>query len=238
MATKKFYTKDKHYAELKDLLLKVRKGYNASDNFSLVIEILAISLSNLVHTEYYDEREKRYLNLIRGADLNAIIKAVAYIMQWINEQGTPMDVLGPYHTWLGLDNKHTGQFFTPWNVACLMAELNLGTKKDIMARIEKEGYMTFDDPTCGAGGTLLAAAHVLDKMGINYNEKAVFYGMELVPTTAYTCFVQCALYGLPAVICHGDSIKMDTYETFVSLAYWEMRAKAEDLDIAKTRRVV
>jgi len=212
------------HKELESLLKKMRSGYTARDNFTVLMEIMAISLANVVKTDMWQERENVYLKLIKTVDVNATKHAFAFVMDWFAKQAEPMDLLGPFHSWIGMDNSRTGQFFTPWTVAVAMALMSLGSKEEIEKQIAEKGYISINDPTCGAGGTLLAAANALQGMGIDCSN-VVFYGQELMPTTAYTCFVQCALSGLPAVIGHGDTLKMDTFQTFTTLPYWELRSK-------------
>ena len=212
------------YKRLESLLKSMRSGYTARDNFAVLMEIMAISLANVVKTDMWQERENVYLKLIKTVDVNATKHAFAFVMDWFAEQAEPMDLLGPFHSWVGMDNSRTGQFFTPWTVAVAMALMSLGSKEEIEKQIAEKGYISINDPTCGAGGTLLAAANVLHGMGIDCRN-VVFYGQELMPTTAYTCFVQCALSGLPAVIGHGNTLKMDTFQTFATLPYWELRLK-------------
>ncbi len=212
------------HKELESLLKKMRSGYTARDNFAVLMEIMAISLANVVKTDMWQERENAYLKLIKTVDVNATKHAFAFVMDWFAEQSEPMDLLGPFHSWIGMDNSRTGQFFTPWTVAVAMALMSLGSKDEIEKQIAEKGYFGINDPACGAGGTLLAAANALHGMGIDCRN-VVFYGQELMPTTAYACFVQCALSGLPAVIGHGDTLKMDTFQTFTTLPYWELRSK-------------
>ena len=218
-----------HFKELEKLLQEMRKGYSARDNFALLMEIMSITLANVVRTPQWEEREQQYLRLIKGVDVSTTTKAFAYIMEWFGKQAEPVDLLGPFHTWVGMDNSGSGQFFTPWSVAVMMSEISLGTEEAMKAVIAKKGYATINDPTCGASGMLVAAANVLQRKDIDYTKSAAFYGQELMPTTARTCFVQCALYGMPAVIGHGDTLRMTTIETFVTPAFWAMMKNNAEL---------
>lgn len=49
---------------------------------------------------------------------------------------------------LELNNHWTGQFFTPYNICRLMAEMTL---QDAVRKIEREGGISINDPACGAG---------------------------------------------------------------------------------------
>lgn len=54
---------------------------------------------------------------------------------------------------LGLSNDSGGQFFTPYNVCQMMAEMTIG---NVVPQVKERGYITINDPACGAGATLIA----------------------------------------------------------------------------------
>ena len=109
----------------------------------------------------------------------------------------------------------------------MMARMMLGSKKDVEATIADKGYISISDPTCGAGGMLVAAANVLARYGIDYTKYALFHGVELMPTTARTAFVQCAIYNMPAIIVHGNSLNMETFDTFVTAQGHELMHRVD-----------
>lgn len=214
---------EKNYKELAKRIDAMRPfGYHTCDNFAILMELMAISLSNVVKHPEWKEREQQYQQLIKtiDIDMDAAATAAGFIMNWFTQQPEPIDLLGPFHTWVGMDNAGSGQFFTPWHVSVIMAKMQFGSKEDVEALIKKQGYVSIADPTCGAGGMLIAAANVLSGLDID-PRKGIYYGVELIPTTAYTAFVQCALYGLPAVIQHGNCLSMEKYQSFATVQYWE-----------------
>ena len=144
----------------------MRSGYRVADNFEILMEIAAISLSNLVRTDKFDEREKRYYKLLEAVDYEAATAAFSEIMAWFHEQAEPRDLLGPLHSYLGLDNSGSGQFFTPRHICDFMNQCLMPSKKDVEATIADKGYISIQDPTVGAGGMLVAAAKVLKVKGV------------------------------------------------------------------------
>ena len=218
---------ENNYKELAKRIDAMRpRGYHTCDNFAILMELMAISLSNVVKHPEWEEREKQYLQTIKTIDVEAAAAAAGFIMNWFSQQPEPIDLLGPFHTWVGMDNTGTGQFFTPWHISVMTAKMQFGSKEDVEKQIKDKGYISIADPTCGAGGMLVAAANALSGLDID-PRKAIYYGIELMPTTAYTAFVQCALYDLPAIIQHGDSMQMQMHQTFATVRYWEVMGKQQ-----------
>ena len=118
------------------------------------------------------------------------------------------DLLGEVYMRLDLGNKNTGQFFTPYNVADMMAELSLD-EKSVTAQIADRGYVTINEPAAGGGANLIGCAHTLKSMGVNYQRHMWFVAQELSELTALTCYIQCSLLGMAGVVQIGDTLRMD-----------------------------
>lgn len=124
------------------------------------------------------------------------------------EQYTYRDILGDTYMRLGIGNEAGGQFFTPYNVCRLMAHMNI-TEKAVHDEIEKNGYVTVLEPTCGAGANVVAACERLCKIGVNYQERMVAWCNDISEITALMCYIQLSLIGCPAIVTVGDALKED-----------------------------
>ena len=122
------------------------------------------------------------------------------------------DLLGDVYMRLDLGNKNTGQFFTPYNVADMMAELSLD-EGSVTAQIADRGYVTINEPAAGGGANLIGCAHALKSMGVNYQRHMWFVAQELSELTALTCYVQCSLLGMAGVVQVGDTLRMDFHHS-------------------------
>ena len=93
------------------------------------------------------------LNSIQGRDNYRVIR----------------DFAGEIYMDSGTSNGKAGQFFTPYNVSHLMAKCNFDTER-LKAEIaaDPDHVITIAEPTCGAGGLIVAAMDVLKNAGINY----------------------------------------------------------------------
>lgn len=118
------------------------------------------------------------------------------------------DLLGDVYMRLGIGNKKTGQFFTPYHLAEAMARLNLD-RQMVEDVVRDRGYITVNEPAAGGGANVIGCAHVLHDWGINYQTQAWFVCQELSELTALTCYVQMSILGMAGVVQVGDTLKMD-----------------------------
>jgi type I restriction-modification system DNA methylase subunit len=122
------------------------------------------------------------------------------------------DFLGEVFTNAELTNSRSGQFFTPYHVSYLMAEVSMAEKEFPQDRICR-----INDPCCGAGGMLIAGAMVMKNRGFNYQQNALFIGQDIDARCARMAFIQLSLLAMPALIICGNTLTGASYwqrETF------------------------
>jgi len=117
----------------------------------------------------------------------------AILLAQIHPDYTYQDIVGGAYMNLGTSSKGFGQFFTPWNVARMMAEITLSQPD--LSRYTPERPMTICDPSCGSGVMLLAAASCLPRSFIDEGRVA-FYGMDVDRTCISMAQLNVRLYGL------------------------------------------
>lgn len=142
------------------------------------------------------------------------------------------DLLGDVYMRLNLGNKNTGQFFTPYNVADMMAELS-ADEDAITKQINERGYVTMNEPAAGGGANVIAMAHAFTKLHINYQRHLWFVAQELSELTALTCYVQCSIIGMAGIVQIGDTLRMEFHHALYTPMCvlddqwaWRMVAKA------------
>jgi type I restriction-modification system DNA methylase subunit len=175
---------------------------------------------------------KRVQGRYRGDFMPHFAEAFAFLSQSTVEW---RDTIGDVYMDYGMPNKWTGQFFTPWPVAKMMADMTVGNIiEDVKARIvagikesiaaqallfaglsisdplEAERYhierilpaalphvkpVTIQDPCCGSGVMLLAAASCCPRWALDFGI-VQFYGQDLDQTCVKMAKVNCMLYGL------------------------------------------
>ena len=146
---------------------------------------------------------------------------------------TEKDFLGEVFTELNLTNKRGGQFFTPYNVSLMMARMIIGSNELPAGRVCK-----VNDPTCGAGGMLVAGAMVMKERGFDFQNNAFFVGQDIDARCARMTYIQLSLLGVPAVVYHMNTLTMQEYWHRETIGYhmadMDFRLRAEEmLDIIK-----
>lgn len=86
-----------------------------------------------------------------------------------------------------------------------MSELNF-SNNDVEDKLDEKGYITVNDPACGAGALLIAFANVCRQHKINFQEKVLFIAQDIDLTAALMCYIQLSLLGCNAVIIVGNSL--------------------------------
>lgn len=161
-------------------IVKILNRIQGHDNYTVIrdfFEISAIAVRNNVdYGKERDSYEQRYLSIVkkyRKEDLEVFVEALAVFMCWIQKAmdgDIPFrDFAGEIYMASGTSSDKAGQFFTPYHVSHLMAECNFDKDK-LKAEIaaDPDHVITIAEPTCGAGGLIVAAIDVLKDAGINY----------------------------------------------------------------------
>lgn len=172
------------------------------------VKCLALAIANtcsIHHGKIWEEREKAYLETFNRHEKNtqdAFMQATSTLIA-IYETSFD-DVLGDIYMKSGCGNKNTGQFFTPYHLARLMAELSL--PKDLT----EDDKLPLNEPTCGGGANIIATADVLWSRGLNYQKMLKVVGQDLDYLAVYMTYIACSLYGIDAIIVQGDTL-MEPY---------------------------
>lgn len=171
----------------------------------------ACAISNAVDRTHYDEREKRYLSIIKKytkVEQKLFPELCAYMTMAL-EDNPEQDFLGKIFMALGLGNTSNGQFFTPYSVCQLMSEI---VTNDVEEKIEQNGYISISDPCCGAGATIIAAANsIKNKLEnrwhpLNYQNHVLVVAQDIDETVGLMCYIQVSLLGLAGYVKIGNSL--------------------------------
>jgi hypothetical protein len=126
------------------------------------------------------------------------------------------DFLGQVVVELELPNQHMGQFFTPYDVSRMMAEMTFDTVDEIIA---EQGFVTVLEPACGAGGMIIAAADVLAARGFDIGHQLYVDATDISPMCFRMSYLQASLRGIPATIRRGNTLSRETFEHAVTPAF-------------------
>lgn len=208
------------------LVEKATYKVNAHEFLSDIFECGALAIANRFPTPYYDEREKRYLQIIKKYDKDLqslIVDIFAQIYLLLSQQINPAvgfrDYLGEIYMQSGTSNDKTGQFFTPYDVSKLCAEMSINAKV-IEDAIEQDAILTLNEPACGAGGMVIAAVDILYyKYHFNYSRNLYVECADIDSRCVYMTYLQLALAGVPAVVFKRNTLSMQTWERWETPAY-------------------
>lgn len=120
------------------------------------------------------------------------------------------DFLGYAAGALELLNEHMGQFFTPYEVSKLIAQMNLG---GIGEQLGQRGYFTLAEPACGAGGMVLAAADVVEGMGHDVATSMLVHATDLSEHAFKMAYVQLSMRGVAARVVRGNTLSQEIFES-------------------------
>ena len=173
------------------------------------IVMVACAMSNTVDKAHYDEREKRYLEIINKyeeSQQHIFPKLYAAVVLALDEN-PEQDFLGEMFMDLHLDYEELKQIFTPYHVCQLMADI---TMDDLVEQIDKQGYVSINDCCCGAGANLIAAINSarrkLEDAGLNFQNHILIIGQDIEELVALMCYIQISLLGVAGYIKVGNAL--------------------------------
>lgn len=185
----------------------------------------AIAISNQFDILQAEKREETYKHIINKYDEEAqklIVKLFGMIMERLTSQYYSNvgfdDYLGQLYMKSGTSNAKVGQFFTPYNVSKLCADMCIGG--DIVNQcIEQDEIIRLAEPACGSGGMVLAAVDILyNRYSLNISRNLFVECSDLDARCVNMTYLQLGLAGIPAVVHHRNTLSMETYDTWYTPA--------------------
>jgi hypothetical protein len=168
-------------------------------------------------TDQQDALETQYMEVVgryrNKDDVRKIPELLALSLEAIHVGG--MDFLGAVAGELGALDARLGQFFTPYEISRLMAEISL---TDVAKTIESNGFVTVSEPTVGAGGMVIAVADVIEGLGFDPEQHLWVEATELSRTTYYMGFLQINARGVAGKVTCGNSLSMETFTSAYTAA--------------------
>lgn len=178
------------------LLQSLSGKYSVYEIFANWVQMMALSFAQAVW--YEEKRETEYKEIVSRytqEELAKLFEATAYLWEWAEQEMT--DMLGYIYMHLDLGSKSHGQFFTPYHICKLMAKIPE----------YEEGLIKVNEPTCGAGGNIIALAEALKDKGLNYQQIMRATLQDIDTKAVYMSYVQMCIYGIPAVVFQSDTLQ-------------------------------
>lgn len=170
--------------------------------------MFALSISQTVDKRFYEQRESSFMDIVHKYtkdEMQVFPQIFGEIVMQL-EANSEQDLLGDLYMQLDLGSHWHGQFFTPYNVCAMMAQLQFPA--DIP--IDDVKPVSCVDCACGGGALLIAAGHAYCKRvlnaGVNGQDYICLFAQDLSQVSAMMCYIQLSLLGFAGKVKLGDSL--------------------------------
>lgn len=178
--------------EIIDNIRSIAGRYSEYEIFVDWIRLSALAISNAVtpfHGKVWKEREKTYMDTInRYTKEEQKIFPKMFALLTLALEKEMGDVLGDIYMASGMGSKAAGQFFTPYHLSKLCADL-------VTLEPDKTGCYRINEPSCGGGGMIIAAAAALRDHGVDYQRKMDVVAQDIDIKSVHMCYVQLSICG-------------------------------------------
>ena len=191
--------------------------------FADFLDVAAIALCNapvsqgvLSQDEHYREREERYLDYVlkyKREGMTTFAQMLGIVQAALACERN--DFLGTFFQESGLKGAHLKSVeLTPYALAKVMAVMTVGDEASLRQKIEEKGYVSLDEPACGAGIMPIAVSEVMEEMGFNPTCHLLVRATDINRLMFCITYIQLSCYGIPAVVRHGDTLRQEIWESW------------------------
>lgn len=228
-------TIDQRFKEIAKLLKSNVGRRGTYDVFTDFVEIFALALRNSVSRVMpgdetgFAEREDTFDRIKKSySDVEMTRFGQAFAELTLIMEDEPQDVLGRLYMTLEISDASMGQFYTPYDVAKLMAEMQVG---EIESHFSEKQYVTVGEPACGAGAFLIAISQSLRSRGINFQERMHVTCEDLSLVAVHMVYIHLTLLHIPAIVQRRNTLTMETFFTWPTPAHvlgmWDYRLRGD-----------
>jgi type I restriction-modification system DNA methylase subunit len=222
---------DNAMKEFDKTLLSLVGKYERWRLFSDFVAMGAYAFGNAIvknekHEQIYMDIVKRYSK----DEANTLASLLGMVTVALDTD-EPHDVLGDAFMRLELSSHWHGQFFTPYAVASMMAQMTIGDRARALKRmlVEEKDYISVGEPACGAGVMIIAFVNALRRQGIEPQRHVYVEAQDLDATAAHMTMIQLSLLHIPATVIVGDTLAMERRDVFYTPAFhlgmWPLRLR-------------
>ncbi len=234
--------------ELCNCLTSVSDRYPVYQIFEDWLAMSAIAISNAVDLIQKDEREKQYSDIVKKYNSKELTKLAEclgmLVMQLDNEYKTSgiTDLLGKVFHALNLHNEYHGQFFTPFHICECMGKMTFdGSEPSAETTLKEQNYISLLEPCVGSGGLVLGFAKAMEERKHNPQQELCVTAIDIDIKCVHMAYLQLSLFGIPAVVVHGNSLTEEQWSVWRTPAYilgfWEYKSKRSNSNETKKETV-
>lgn len=192
---------DKKEEEIIKIINSIAGKYPANKVFADWITMYALSITNNacpnIGTSVWHKREKEY-NALRARYKTSEFEKLTEMCVLLNDalQSQIYDVLGSIYMREGYGEKRVKQYYTPFEISELSANIVLESKDKEIIKVH--------EPTCGSGSMVIAIAK---KLGNAYQSKLEVIAQDLDWNNVYMSYIQFTLLNIKATVVQGDVLE-------------------------------
>lgn len=183
-------------------------------------EIYALTIMNPLTKQLYSESEKlkkvwdareaRYMQIVKRYkkdEMQTITEMFAAMVEEL-ERNPWQDFAGQMYMELQISNKNTGQFFTPYSVCDLAAQVT-GDHESLKQSIKDKGWYSIYDCACGGGAMLIAGCEQANREfhRLDWRNHVMCNANDIDIVCCSMCYVQLSLIGVAAIVTQSDALK-------------------------------
>lgn len=178
---------------------------NVVEVFGDAVGMMASALQTAIPSDRKaaEERYKQYAARYTQDEMQHMTALLSIVVNALDKRRESF--LGPVLEDIGAANARNGQFLTPNDVAKVMAELNMCRHKRTPGKI-----VTMDDPSCGAGVTLIAQGEAMLHDGYR-QEDILLTGGDIDLRACDMTYIELTLLGYAGIVRHEDALTLKKY---------------------------
>ncbi len=208
-----------HAKDFIDTLQSVDNSKNDYQVFNDFLEMSAIAIQNASlrmllkgDSEEWQKNEARYMDIVKRYSKEQSIK-IAKLLSIVTLalEEKHQDFLGTLYQQLS-QNKALGQYFTPYSICQLTAEMTLNNVEETL---KENPFITINEPACGCGAMIIGAIEYLKNKNTR-PEQVHFIVQDISSYALYGAFIQLSLLGASVHAILGDTLKLEERMRFIS----------------------
>lgn len=182
-------------------------------------EMFALTIMNPLTKQLYSEseelqkvwqeREDRYMQIIKKYKKDEVQTITEMFAALVEEfQIHPFqDFAGQIYMELGISNNNAGQFFTPYSVCGLIAQVTQD-HESIRQTVKDKGWYCMYDCACGGGATMIAGLEQANNEfhRLNWRNHVMVNANDIDIVCCSMCYVQLSLIGVAAIVTCSNAL--------------------------------
>lgn len=206
--------------EFQNCFRPLAQKHDGSRAFSDFIDLAAISIRQSIHFD--NEVEKQYLEQIKTYTREeALVFPELLAIVTCALEREPCDFLGSAFHALKLNSKEMAQYFTPYHISRFIGQM-MFSEEDTARSIKEDGYLTVNDPCCGAGGFLIASAEAFKNLKFNPHTQLLVSAEDISHIAVGMTYIQLSLLGIPAIVSRRNTLTQENFYTYhTPMFFWQ-----------------